>query len=272
MKYKRHRARVSKYISHTESKHRQRPYRGTSLKKRSSWAAALVMVCFALTRISPAAEDFIKKVFTQSQGVILENSEFLNTAGDYIAGFCLEYLKGGADDSDPAQAVAASVRSDADKASSGQDNPKSESADAGAPAADDKERFVPLFPCDGEISSEFGERVHPISAEVSFHNGIDIALDEGDEVRACFGGEVTKSEYNEFSGNHIIIQHMDGYTSSYAHMSKLLVPEGKVVNKGDIIGLAGSTGNATGPHLHFEIRQNGTALDPERMIKQSENN
>ena len=272
MKYKRRRARVSKYISHTESKHRQKSYRGASLKRRSSWAAALVLVCFCLTRVSPAAGKVVKKVFTRSQGVILANSEFLNAAGDYIAGFCLDYLKGGADDSDPAQAVAATVKSDAAKVSSGQDIPEDGTDDAISAVTDVEVKFEPLFPCDGEISSEFGERVHPISAEVSFHNGIDIALDEGDEVRACFDGEVTKSEYNGSSGNHIIIQHMDGYTSSYAHMSKLLVLEGDAVKKGDVIGHAGSTGSATGPHLHFEIRQNGTALDPERMIKQSGSN
>lgn len=267
MKYKRRRTRVSKYISHTENKHTQNHPRRASLKRRSSWAAAFVLVCFAISRISPPAGNFVKKALTKSQSVIFENSEFLNSAGDYIARFCLDYLRGGTDYDNPSQAVAATIKSDAAGAPPTQNAVKSDSTHDNAALADEQIGFSPSFPCDGEISSEFGERVHPISAEVTFHNGIDIALSEGDEVRACFDGEVTKSEYNELSGNHIIIQHIDNYTSSYAHMSKLLVSEGDKVRKGEVIGLAGSTGSATGPHLHFEIRQAGTALDPDRMIK-----
>ncbi len=266
MKYKRRRSKVSKYVSYTDDKSRNKAYKKVPLKKRSSWAAGLILVCFALTRLNIADADFVKKVFTHNGSFAIKNAEFLNTAGDYIAEFCFGYLKGKTNE--PARAHAESKQKES-KPQNGQTPALSEAepVSAGIPLAKEKNEFAPSLPCAGEVTSEFGERVHPITAEVTFHNGIDVALNEGDEIKACFDGEVIKSEYNEFSGNYIVIQHQDDYTSSYAHMSKLLAPVGAQVKKGDTIGLAGSTGSATGPHLHFEIRQGGTPLDPWRMIE-----
>jgi murein DD-endopeptidase MepM/ murein hydrolase activator NlpD len=166
------------------------------------------------------------------------------------------------------------------EASAVQEQPKKDTVAIQAPAPkeaepaptpkSEKTGFLPSMPCDGELSSEFGERIHPLSGDSTFHNGIDIALDEGDPVTACFDGEVITSEYNDYSGNYVIIKHIDDYTSSYAHMSRLEVPVGTLVKKGDVIGLAGSTGSATGPHLHFEIRRGGTPLDPWKMIEMND--
>ncbi len=264
MKYKRRRTKVSKYISYTEDKSRKGVQSVLSLKKRSIRAAGLVMVVFALGRMYSGSADFVKRIFTVNTISFDEKTTaMLNTAGNYIADFCFGYLTGDPESNDKVYArdkELPSVSSDAAVSSAAEVSAEPEA----------EVSFEPAMPCDGEITSEFGDRVHPLTGETSFHNGIDIALNEGDDISACFGGTVIKSEYNDYSGNYVIIQHQNGYTSSYAHMSELMAKTGQIVKKGDIIGLAGSTGSATGPHLHFEIRMGGTPLDPYILTKNHE--
>ena len=119
------------------------------------------------------------------------------------------------------------------------------------------------------VSSEFGKRKNPFSGEMKNHNGIDLAAPEGTPVYAIKDGAVYASIQNdpEF-GNYIILSHDQGkMTSVYAHLSKISVDRYQYVKKGDIIGLVGQTGMATGPHLHFEIRQGGKAEDPRTRLK-----
>ncbi len=244
MKYKRKKTRVSKYISSADDK------ASRVNKKRISRAALLFIICFFLSRIPLSESGYIKAVFTKSTGAFgVKSEELLDKTARYITDFCFGYLKNEANDD-----TMVFAKEEKNTASAGEK----------APSVPEEEKavFLPLIPYRGDITSEFGERVHPLSDEITFHNGIDIAANEGDEIKACFDGEVIISEYNEYSGNYIIISHMDGYTSSYAHMSKLLLGAGTKVKKGEVIGLAGSTGSATGPHLHFEIRKDGTPLDP----------
>ena len=114
------------------------------------------------------------------------------------------------------------------------------------------------------VSSEFGKRKNPFSGEMKNHNGIDLAAEEGTPVYAIKDGAVYAAIENdpEF-GNYIILSHDQGkMTSVYAHLSKMSVERYQSVKKGDVIGLVGQTGMATGPHLHFEIRQGGKAEDP----------
>lgn len=114
------------------------------------------------------------------------------------------------------------------------------------------------------VSSEFGKRKNPFSGKTKSHNGIDLAAAEGTPVYAITDGAVNSVILNdpEF-GNYIILSHNHGkMTSVYAHLSKTLVEQYATVKKGDIIGYVGQTGMATGPHLHFEIRQGGKAEDP----------
>ena len=127
--------------------------------------------------------------------------------------------------------------------------------------------FKALNPCAGRLSSDFGERVHPVSGNVKAHNGIDIAAPEGNAVMACADGVVKFAGYNSSSGNYVIIDHGNGYTSSYAHMLKTLRKTGDSVKRGDVIGKVGSTGVSTGPHLHFEIRINDEAVNPRDYIE-----
>ena len=119
------------------------------------------------------------------------------------------------------------------------------------------------------ISSEFGKRRNPISGEWKDHKGIDLAAAEGTPVFAIKDGEIAWCiENDETFGNYVVINHDKGtMTSIYAHLSKINVEQYEIVKKGDIIGYVGSTGMATGPHLHFEIRRDGVAQDPMSSLR-----
>lgn len=119
------------------------------------------------------------------------------------------------------------------------------------------------------ISSDFGKRQNPFSGKWKNHNGIDLAASEGTEVYAIKDGKVAVCIQNDnIFGNYIIISHDDGrMTSVYAHLQKALVKNSDNIKKGDVIGYVGSTGQVTGPHLHFEIRQDGQAKNPRSILK-----
>jgi murein DD-endopeptidase MepM/ murein hydrolase activator NlpD len=116
------------------------------------------------------------------------------------------------------------------------------------------------------MTSSYGYRVSPISGTWKFHPGIDLAAPIGSTVYACKGGQVSTVDYNSTYGNFIILCHDGGMTSVYAHLSKVLVKKGDTVSAGSVIGLVGTTGASTGPHLHFEVRVNGSPTDPGPMI------
>ncbi len=115
------------------------------------------------------------------------------------------------------------------------------------------------------ISSRFGERVHPITGELKHHNGMDIASNMGTTVYAADGGKVVLADWNGGYGNCIMIDHGNGYKTLYGHLSVISVSEGQRVSQGAVIGAVGSTGNSTGPHLHFEVYANDSRIDPEQF-------
>lgn len=119
-----------------------------------------------------------------------------------------------------------------------------------------------VWPAEGEITSPFGWRVHPIFGTQRLHTGIDIGADYGDAVGAADGGVVIHSDWMGGYGNAVIIDHGNGISTLYAHNSQLLVDEGQTVAKGQIVARCGSTGYSTGPHVHFEVRQNGSPVNP----------
>lgn len=124
-----------------------------------------------------------------------------------------------------------------------------------------------LAPIKGKITSSYGERVHPVSGKKSFHTGLDIAGNMGEDVLASLSGKVVSSGwYNSVYGNVVILNHGNNIQTFYAHMSETLVKVGQEVKRGDVIGKVGSTGLSTGPHLHFEIRINGEHVDPTKRI------
>lgn len=128
----------------------------------------------------------------------------------------------------------------------------------------DSDLGLPLKPEKFWISSEFGRRKNPLSGEMKNHNGIDFACAEGTPVYAVKNGVAKIIVKNDKTfGNYIIISHDDGQiTSVYAHLSKIEIERNQKVKKGEVIGYSGQSGMATGPHLHFELRQNGKAEDP----------
>lgn len=118
------------------------------------------------------------------------------------------------------------------------------------------------WPASGEITSPFGYRTHPIWGTTIYHAGIDIGVDEGVPVHAADGGTVVWSGWMGGYGYAVVIDHGNGLSTLYGHNSELVVSEGEAVGKGQVIAYAGSTGNSTGPHVHFEVRVNGDPVDP----------
>ena len=121
---------------------------------------------------------------------------------------------------------------------------------------------VLIWPASGPITSPFGWRTHPIFGTQRYHSGIDIGADYGDDVSAADGGVVIYADWMGGYGKAVIIDHGGGISTLYAHNSELLVGEGERVRKGQSISRVGSTGYSTGPHLHFEVRENGTPVSP----------
>ena len=117
------------------------------------------------------------------------------------------------------------------------------------------------------LTSAFGYRIHPISGQPHSHTGIDVSAAGGTPIYAAKGGQVIMSEYgsgvNWSYGNFVVIDHGDGTTTLYAHMSSRAVSEGQMVTQGQTIGYVGNTGNSKGNHLHLEVRVNGQRVDPE---------
>jgi murein DD-endopeptidase MepM/ murein hydrolase activator NlpD len=119
-----------------------------------------------------------------------------------------------------------------------------------------------IWPVNGVITSPFGYRNHPIFGRSILHSGIDIGVDEGTPVHAADGGVVVEADWIGGYGNAVIIDHGNGLSTLYGHNSSLAVSAGQTVSQGQVIAYAGSTGNSTGPHVHFEVRANGDPVDP----------
>lgn len=124
-----------------------------------------------------------------------------------------------------------------------------------------------LWPVRGEVTSDFGWRVHPILRTKRYHSGLDIAVAYGTPVAAAAGGTVILSGWVGGYGKTVVIDHGGGISTLYGHNSTLLVSEGSVVRAGQTIAKAGSTGLSTGPHVHFEVRKEGEAVDPRAWLR-----
>jgi murein DD-endopeptidase MepM/ murein hydrolase activator NlpD len=120
---------------------------------------------------------------------------------------------------------------------------------------------------DFRVTSSYGPRINPVTGRYGIHQGLDLAAPEGSPVYAAREGTVQDVGEDEVYGSYVIISHRDGWVSLYGHLSRIETALRREVQSGSLIGRVGSSGQSTGPHLHFELRQNGRAQNPERLLR-----
>ncbi|MBI3329840.1 MAG: peptidoglycan DD-metalloendopeptidase family protein [Nitrospinae bacterium] len=125
-----------------------------------------------------------------------------------------------------------------------------------------------MWPAEGMLTSLFGTREHAMGGgSTQLHTGIDISIPTGTSVHAALEGTIVFSGYNGAYGKVVKIDHMDGFSSFYAHNSRIFVYPGQFVKRGQVISLSGSTGRSTGPHLHFEVHKDDWPVDPLHFLR-----
>jgi len=124
-----------------------------------------------------------------------------------------------------------------------------------------------LWPVEGQVTGSFGERIDPFNGEGAFHSGVDIGSSYGAKIIAPADGIVTVTEAMGGYGKAIIIDHGNGISTRYGHLSGYAVTTGQRVNRGDVIGYVGESGRSTGPHLHYEVRINDTPVNPYKYLR-----
>jgi murein DD-endopeptidase MepM/ murein hydrolase activator NlpD len=130
-----------------------------------------------------------------------------------------------------------------------------------------KRMTQPINPVTGKISSKFGRRKAPTPGASTIHNGVDIAVPVGTEVKSPWDGTVLQTYANDAGGRQMIVAHTNGYRTGYAHLSAYRARAGQKVKAGDTICLSGNTGHSTGPHLHFTLTNpDGAKIDPESIF------
>lgn len=121
----------------------------------------------------------------------------------------------------------------------------------------------PLLPLrQATVTSRYGYRIHPVTGELDFHTGIDLAAAQGTKIWAAWPGTVEEVGWSDIYGNYALVSHSGGLATFYAHCDSIAVQEGMVLRQGELIGYVGTTGLSTGPHLHWEIRVSGMRVDP----------
>ena len=144
--------------------------------------------------------------------------------------------------------------------------PQPRAAHAGLELAEHPGPVHFVAPALGRYSSPFGERIHPVTHQKSFHDGLDIAAPAGAPVGAAAAGTVIQAGPTGTYGNLVAVRHADGTETRYAHLATIGVRKGDAVAAGQPLGTVGATGRVTGPHLHFEVREGGHAVDPAPLI------
>jgi murein DD-endopeptidase MepM/ murein hydrolase activator NlpD len=137
------------------------------------------------------------------------------------------------------------------------------SASVGSPSAAKGSLYRPVA---GAITSAFGYRIHPIFHVRKMHTGVDMHAGMGESIHAATAGTVIQAGWRGGYGKCVVIDHGGGLATLYAHQSELLVEVGQKVKRGEVVGKVGSTGYSTGPHLHFEVRVNGSPVDPQGYL------
>ena len=124
-----------------------------------------------------------------------------------------------------------------------------------------------LWPVEGQVTGSFGERIDPFNGEGAFHSGVDIGSSYGAPIIAPADGKVVFSDLMGGYGKAIMIDHGNGISTRYGHLSGYAVTAGQAVHRGDVIGYVGESGRSTGPHLHYEVRINDTPVNPYKYLR-----
>lgn len=124
-----------------------------------------------------------------------------------------------------------------------------------------------LWPVEGQVTGSFGERIDPFNGEGAFHSGVDIGSSFGAHIIAPADGIVTVTENMGGYGKTIMIEHGNGISTRYGHLSGYAVAAGQTVHRGDVIGYVGESGRSTGPHLHYEVRINNIPVNPYKYLR-----
>lgn len=147
-----------------------------------------------------------------------------------------------------------------------QNNNRVPTSSSGSTSSSSTGGFLYPLPYAVSITDAYGYRIHPLSGTYKWHNGVDLAAGSGTAIYATKSGTVTSATYNEAYGYMVTINHGDGYSSLYGHMTNYIVSAGDYVTQGQTIGYVGSTGWSTGPHLHFTIYYNGADVNPMNYV------
>jgi murein DD-endopeptidase MepM/ murein hydrolase activator NlpD len=126
-----------------------------------------------------------------------------------------------------------------------------------------------IWPVDGRLMSHFGRRSDPFSGEGAIHRGVDIEGGLGEPVRVTADGIVLHAGYSGGYGKLVVVDHGSGFQTYYAHLSRIRVAQGQGIRRGELVGAVGGTGRATGTHLHYEVRRNGTPVNPYQYLRTS---
>ncbi len=120
---------------------------------------------------------------------------------------------------------------------------------------------------EGWLSSRYGRRIDPITGESAWHSGVDFAGKRGSDVIAVAAGVVVEASSQKGFGRYVEVDHGNGWTTRYAHLDSFDVAAGDIVTRGQRLGAMGSSGRSTGPHVHFEVRQNGRKVNPQKVLQ-----
>lgn len=207
--------------------------------------AFIILLVVVTGKLSPSTFDFFKKEYNEIMSVDMSPQEVVQSAAQAAQ----KVISVQASAAEPEEETAQ----------------KSENAVAVMAGLGGSDEIT--VPVHGRISSEYGYRTNPISGAYALHSGVDIAADEGDSIVAAYNGVVKDTGTGEKSGNYVLLLHEDKSETLYCHCSEILVEEDSVIRAGEVIALVGSTGWATGPHLHFEIRRDGNTVDPLTVLE-----
>lgn len=213
--------------------------------------AFLIALVFITSKLSPSAFEFLKTEYNRIMSVDMSAQELFDSAKNTIQNVS----------SSLSETTEANPPAEETFDGEGGEDEYSEDTAIAVMSTLGKNKNI-TAPLHGQITSRYGYRTNPISGVYGLHTGLDIAQKEGTNIVAAYNGVVKDVGYGDKRGNYVLMEHADGTQTLYCHCSEILVDEYAVIRAGETIALVGNTGWSTGPHLHFEIRINGTSVDP----------